>query len=92
MTVRVVDANGLTVPTADNTIHFSVEGPAGIVATDNGDATNVIPFPSRVRPAFNGLCLAIVRTVSGKPGTITVTAQSDSLTPAVVVLRSNPRP
>jgi len=35
VTVAVTDKAGLTVPRADNRIHFDIEGPGEIVATDN---------------------------------------------------------
>jgi beta-galactosidase len=88
VTVRVTDREGLTVPVANNTIRFSIHGPADIVATDNGDPTDFTPFPSHERAAFSGLCLAIIRTRPGESGTITVRADSGSLRPATVSIQS----
>jgi len=65
-----------------------VGGPGEIVATDNGDPTNFMPFPSHERKAFNGLCLMIVRAISGQTGTIRLKAESDSLESATVILHS----
>lgn len=79
ITVSVVDDDGLTVPRADNSIQFVVEGPGEIVATDNGDPTSFEPFPSHTRKAFSGLCLVIVRAKPGAEGTIKVTASADGL-------------
>jgi beta-galactosidase len=64
VTVRVAD-NGLTAPRANNPIKFTIEGPGEIVATDKGDPTNLEPFSTPEREAFNGLALVIVRA---KPG------------------------
>ena len=86
VTVRVQDADGRTAPTASNTIRFTVSGPGELVATDNGDPTSFIPFPSATRPAFNGLALAIVRARPGAKGAITVRAQSDGLAAGVITL------
>jgi len=86
VTVRVMDGDGLTAPRADNTIVFSVEGPGEIVATDNGDPTSFVPFPSTVREAFNGLALCIVRARPGEPGEIVVRAAADGLQPGSVTL------
>jgi beta-galactosidase len=36
VTVRIADANGLTVPRSKNLVKFKVEGPAEIAAVDNG--------------------------------------------------------
>ena len=79
VTVRVVDSDGLMAPRADNRIKFTIEGPGEIVATDNGDPTDMTPFPSRDRKAFSGLALAIVRAKRGQSGQIFVIARSDGL-------------
>jgi beta-galactosidase len=79
MTLTVTDKAGLMLPRADNPIHFEIEGPGEIVATDNGDPTNFEPFPSHDRKAFNGLCLAIVRGKAGQAGKVKVTATADGL-------------
>ncbi len=54
ITTRIVDSNGLTVPTAQNRIKYEiVSGPGQIVATDNGDATDLETFSHPERQAFN---------------------------------------
>jgi beta-galactosidase len=88
ITARVVDRAGVTAPRASDRIKFTVDGPAEIVATDNGDPTNMEPFPSPERSAFNGLALAIVRGKRGQRGRITVTAESGALKGASVLLQS----
>lgn len=77
VTVTVEDKNGLVVPQANNLIHFQVSGAGEIVATDNGDATDLTSFPSPDRKAFHGLALAIVRAT--RTGGITVEASSSGL-------------
>jgi beta-galactosidase len=62
-----------------NPIHFEVSGPGEIVATDNGDPTDMTAFPSMDREAFNGLALAIVRAKRGEHGSILVTAKGEGL-------------
>jgi beta-galactosidase len=79
VTVTVTDQDGLTAPRSDNRIHFDLEGPGEIVATDNGDATSFESFQSHDRKTFNGLCLVIVRGKAGQPGKIEVTARADGL-------------
>jgi beta-galactosidase len=88
ITVRITDKNGLTVPRAKNQIRFEIEGPGEIVATDNGDPSNLTPFPSHNRDAFNGLCLVIVRSIPGKAGTIRLMAESVSLESTTVTVKS----
>ncbi len=88
VTVTIADAKGLLVPRSKNRVRFEVSGPADIIATDNGDATDHEVFQSKERNAYNGLCLAIVRTRPGQPGAITVRAASDGLQPARLTVRS----
>jgi beta-galactosidase len=79
ITVKVVDSKGNFVPEADNAITFSVSGPGEIVATDNGDPTDLVAFPLRTRRAFGGLALAIVRAKAGQSGTITILATAKGI-------------
>jgi beta-galactosidase len=79
ITLTVADKDGRMAPRSMNTIHFEITGPGEIVATDNGDPTDMTAFPSADRKAFNGLALVIVRTRRGQRGKITVTAKSAGL-------------
>jgi beta-galactosidase len=88
VTVTIVDQVGLTVPRADQRIHFELEGPGEIVATDNGDPTNLEAFPSRDRKAFNGLCLVIVRGKINQPGQLKLTAKADGLKPGQTLIKT----
>ena len=80
--------HGRQVPRAKNLIHFDIEGPGEIVATDNGDATDLTVFQTSERKAYNGLALVIIRAKAGVPGVIEVTAKSDGLKPASVLIKS----
>jgi len=88
ITVTVTDKDGLAVPRSHNHIHFSIEGPGEIAATDNGDATSFESFQAPERNAFNGLALVIVRSKAGQKGTIKLSASSDGLESAEVKIRS----
>ena len=89
VTLRVTDESGLVVPRANDTVTIFIEGPGELVATDNGDPTSFVPFTSAERPAFNGLALAIVRGFPGRPGRITLRAESSALAPALLTLTSH---
>ncbi len=89
ITVRVLDAQGRFAPTASNRIRFSIEGPAEIVATDNGDPTNLESFAAHERDAFGGMCLAIVRGLRGRPGEVVVHADARGLNEASVVVHTS---
>ena len=82
----IVDSEGRMVPTASNTLSFSVSGSGGLVATDNGDAMDRTVFSSPSRKAFSGLALAIVRGNAAQSGEITVSATSAGLTAGEVRL------
>jgi len=86
VTATVADADALLVPRSMNMIHFEVSGPGELVATDNGDPTDLTVFPSADRKAFNGLALAIVRAKRGQVGDIVVTATSEGLAEARVTV------
>ncbi|MCX6896672.1 MAG: DUF4982 domain-containing protein, partial [Verrucomicrobia bacterium] len=88
VTVTVADMKGQLVPRSKNQIHFSVEGPGEIVATDNGDATSFESFQSPDRKAYNGLALVIVRATA--PGKITLKAHADGLKDATVRITAQP--
>lgn len=90
VTVRVTDADGLTVPRAGPRVRFHLEGPGEIVATDNGDPTDLEAFPQPERRAFSGLCLVIVRARPGQPGEIRLHASAEGLRPASVTLATVP--
>jgi beta-galactosidase len=88
VSVTVTDKAGLTAPRAGNRIHFDIEGPGEIVATDNGDPTSFESFQSRDRKAFNGLCLVIVRGKPGQPGKIKLAANADGLKIGTVTIKT----
>ena len=88
VTVKITDKEGLMVPRSNNLIKFSIEGPGEILATDNGDQTDMAAFTSHERKAFNGLALAIVRSDGDKAGIIKVTARSAGLKDARVIIVS----
>ena len=86
VTVTVADKDGRPVPRTHDRITFKLSGPGAIVATDNGDATDLEAFQSPRRKAFNGLALAIVKTKAGEAGKLTLTASADGLEGAQVTL------
>lgn len=83
VTLKILDEEGNVVPYAKQKIEFSVAGAGRIVATDNGDPTDMTAFPSKTRAAFNGLALVIVEADAGRSGRIRVTAHGEGLEDAV---------
>ena len=86
VTLTVADAGAQMVPRSTNEIHFEISGPGEIVATDNGDATDMTAFPSPDRKAYNGLALAIVRAKKGQLGAIQIKAHADGLKDATATI------
>jgi beta-galactosidase len=78
VTATVVDANGVPVPDADNMISFDANGAGSIVAVDSADNTDHDPFQTTKRTAYQGRCLAYIKT-DKTTGTITVTAVAGQL-------------
>lgn len=74
VTVKVVDANGVECPTADNQLNFKVSGAAKYQAACNGDPTSLEPFMKPTMKLFNGALVVLVRAEQKKgKATLTVT-------------------
>ncbi|HYL75051.1 MAG TPA: glycoside hydrolase family 2 TIM barrel-domain containing protein [Bryobacteraceae bacterium] len=85
VTVRLVDSNGVQVPTADNLITFGITGPGIIAAVDNADNASHESYRASQRQAFEGRCIAILRATT-RQGRITLTAQSSGVPKASINL------
>ncbi|WP_136077678.1 glycoside hydrolase family 2 TIM barrel-domain containing protein [Pontiella desulfatans] len=79
ITVQVSDEDGRLVPRTHNLVTFSIEGPGEIIAVGNGDPTSHESFQALEHKVFNGLALVVVRSMTGDPGTIVVSAKSKEL-------------
>ena len=88
MTVHVVDAHGVQVPDADNTVHVSVGGAGTFQGADNGKEDDAEGYKSTTHDAFNGLMLAIVQAGT-RPGPIDVSVTSPGLRGAIMTLHSS---
>jgi len=88
VTVQISDSEGLLVPRSHNEVEFAIDGPAEILAVGSGNPTSHESFQASKRKAFNGLCLAIVRSRKGESGTIRLTATSKGLKQDVIELKS----
>jgi len=89
-TLHNLRENGIVVPDAADEISFEVTSGQGvIVATDNGDPTDMRPFPESTRNAFSGMALAIVRSEAGASGEIVVEAKAEGLEGGRVVLTAS---
>jgi beta-galactosidase len=87
ITATIVDKNGVVAPRADNEIHFKISGTGFIAGVDNGSETSHESFKGNEHAALNGLALAILQS-TGKKGSITLTATSQGLQPATIVIEA----
>ena len=88
VTVKVVDAQGRLHPEADNEITFALEGEGRLIGLDNGNVADLASdFKGKTRPAFHGMCLALVQS-SASAGQIRLTATSPGLKPASIAIAS----
>jgi beta-galactosidase len=88
VTCAVADERRQVVPRARALVRFTVEGPADLVAVDNGDPTSFESFQAPERSTFNGLALVVLRTRRREPGVIRLRAESAGLSAAELVLKS----
>lgn len=86
VTVRVEDKGGVLVPRSHPEIHFQIEGPGEIVATDNGDATSFESFQSHIRHAYNGMALVVVKGKKGMKGNIIIKAAGKGFAGSQVIV------
>ncbi len=81
----IKDSEGLVVPTADNLVKFSIEGPGKIIGTGNGNPSSHEPDKASRRMAFNGYCLVLVQS-DKQTGEIRLKASSEKLKSNEVVI------
>ncbi|MGB3007423.1 MAG: beta-galactosidase GalA, partial [Chitinophagaceae bacterium] len=85
--VAIKDAKGRVVPTANNLVKFSIEGPGKIIGTGNGDPSSHEPDKAMQRKAFNGYCLVLVQTIK-QAGEIKLKASSETLKGFEIILKA----
>jgi beta-galactosidase len=83
--VEVQDAEGRTVPIADNEVTFRVSGSGKLIGTGNGDPTDHASDKGNSRKAFSGYCMGVVQSAQ-KAGDVVVEATSPGLSPSRVTI------
>ena len=84
--VAIKDTKKRVVPTANNLVKFSIEGPGKIIGTGNGNPSSHEPDQSNQRMAFNGYCLVLVQS-DKQAGEIRLKAASEALKGDEVVIK-----
>ncbi|WP_447642723.1 MULTISPECIES: beta-galactosidase GalB [Chitinophagaceae] len=88
ITVQLEDNAGNIVPSTDKTIHFSIEGPGKIIATDNGDPSDLNSFSIPERKTLAGLALIVVRFNKGAKGSLKIKANARGITENIIQINS----
>ncbi|HVU32594.1 MAG TPA: beta-galactosidase GalA [Opitutaceae bacterium] len=91
ITVTGRDAEGRTVPTADDAVKFELTGPGRIIGVGNGDPSCHEPDKGARRSLFNGYAQVIVQTTKAA-GPLVLTARAAGLRPATLTLEVAPTP
>lgn len=82
---RIVDSNGVMVPTDEVEIQFEVEGAGILKATDNGDLSDLTPYQNSSRQVRAGQALVIVQS-GQQTGKIRLVARTEGLPEALIEL------
>lgn len=88
LTVKAADREGNPVVRESAKVTFRVEGPAEIVAVDNGDLCGSEPYNSSFMHMYRGCVSAVIR-LTGEPGRVKVTAYADGLYEGSAVIAVN---
>jgi beta-galactosidase len=90
VTARVVDANGVLCPNADQQLTFSLTGPGALAAVDNGNVASHEPYQARQRKVYQGQCIALVKA-TGASGKLSLKASAAGLTDGAITLDIAPQ-
>lgn len=91
LTLRALDNQGQANPRADSLVQLSLKGPGDLVGAGNGDQSDIGPILTDQVRLFQGQAVVIVRSrrlTAGEHGTIEITAKSEGLSPATVVVKT----
>lgn len=75
ITVQAVDDQGRPVDNATDMLQFGVSGAGELVGVDNGNPIDHDCLKGTKKALFSGKALAVVRSVKGQKGNITLTVQ-----------------
>ena len=84
--IDCLDKDGNFVPTAMNQLYFEVVGAGELAGVDNGNAAGMESLKGSSMKLFNGKALAIVRTLRGVKGAITLKVTGEGVESAEITL------
>jgi len=85
--IAIRDAKGRVVPTSDNLVKFSIDGPGRIIGVGNGDPSSHESEKGNQRKAFNGYCQVLIQS-DAKAGNIHLNVTSENLNGAQVIIKT----
>lgn len=88
ITIDCTDSEGNFMPTAMNQLYFELSGAGELVGVDNGNAAGGESLKGKQMKLFNGKALAIVRSLRGTSGKITLTVSGDSVESNAITIES----
>ncbi len=92
--ISMADPDGRPVENADNRVTITVEGPADLIGTDNGDSTDTDGYKDSSRRLFGGKLLAVIKSKAAS-GEAVITLKSPGLPDKILripVLESEKEP
>lgn len=87
ITVRVLDAKGRSVPTANSLIEFEIRGEGKIIGLGNGDPNSHEPEKGLKRSLFNGLAQVIIQSNYNSEGKIHLKAKASGFKPVETIIQ-----
>lgn len=88
ITIDCTDSEGNFMPTAMNQLYFELSGAGELVGVDNGNAAGGESLKGKQMKLFNGKALAIVRSLRGTSGKITLTVSGDGVESNAITIES----
>jgi len=80
---EIIDEKGRVVTIADNTLSFTIDGEAEILATGSADPTDSASYTNTTRKAYHGRILTVIKKGNGTSSTLTAKSKnlkSDTIT------------
>ena len=78
ITLEMVDADGILCPLAMDMLEFSIEGAARLMGVANGNQMGHDIFTDNTHPLFYGKAVAVLRSIPGQSGVVTLNVKSES--------------
>ncbi len=85
----IVDEKGNLCPTANVKLDFEVSGAGEYLASDAGNAASTRVFSETYCDTFNGMCMAVIRSIKDTTGEITLKVSAENMADVSVNIKAN---